>query len=138
MIIFLPRRKCHWSTEAHVLCWCFTSHRWLFFSQQIVTGGETVDDAYLGHVTTPSHLIIASKQCLWAIDNDSREPWCVSWTEISHFSIDRGNSLTITVFSAQGPQSYVFDMPSSELAELYAILSTQMQKMVRTINFFYL
>eukprot|EP00804_Cyclotella_cryptica_P006412 CCRYP_014275-RB/>CCRYP_014275-RB protein AED:0.05 eAED:0.05 QI:2525/1/1/1/0.91/0.84/13/302/2635 len=98
-------------------------------AQQIVTGGETVDDAYLGHVTTPSHLIIASKQCLWAIDNDSREPWCISWTEISHFSTDRGHCLTITVFSAQGPQSYVFDMPTGELAELYAILSSQMLKM---------
>jgi hypothetical protein len=91
-----------------------------------------VDDAYLGHVTIPSHLIIASRQCLWAITKDSREPWCISWTEISHFTIDGGNSLTITVFSAQGPQTYVFDnMSSVELADLHALLSLQAHEMVR-------
>ena len=99
-------------------------------SQRIVTGGETVDDIYLGHVTIQSHLIIASRQCFWAIDQDSREPWCISWSEISHFSIERGNSLTLTVFSPQGPHSFVFDMSLAELTELQALLSMQTQKMV--------
>lgn len=99
-------------------------------SQRIVTGGESVDDIYLGHVTIPSHLIIASAQCLWVID-DSREPWCISWDEISHFSTDGGNCLTITVFSSQGPHSFVFTMSSSELEEFNALLSMQKQKMVR-------
>lgn len=99
-------------------------------SQRIVTGGETVDDTYIGHVMLPSHLIIASKQCLWAIDTDSRDPWCISWAEISHYSIDAGNCLTITVFTSQGQQSYVFNMSSAELAKFDALLSMQKQKMV--------
>ena len=33
-------------------------------AQKIVTGGESVDDVYIGHVNIPSHLIIASDQCL--------------------------------------------------------------------------
>jgi hypothetical protein len=106
-----------------------TTHT-LLNRQRIVTGGETVDDTYLGHVTIPSHLIIASRQCLWAIDKDSRDPWCISWTEISHFSVEGGNSLTITVFSSQGPHSYVFNMSSVELEEVCALLSMQTQKMV--------
>ena len=95
-----------------------------------MTGGESVDDIYFGHVTITSHLIISSRQCLWTIDKDSREPWCISWSEISHFSIDEGNSLTITVFSSQGQKSFVFNMSSDELAEVYDLLLMQTQKMV--------
>ena len=80
--------------------------------------------------------MIASKQCLWAIDKDSRDPWCISWAEISHFSIEGGNSLTITVFSSQGPHSYVYYMSAVELAELYALLSMQKHKMVSLIYTF--
>lgn len=131
MILYLPKRK---------LC-CFLVlysvsriilHTLMLFSnsQRIVTGGESVDDIYFGHVTISSHLIISSRQCLWAIDKDSREPWCISWSEISHFSIDGGNSLTITVFSSQGPHSFVFNMSSRELAEVHDLLLMQTQKMV--------
>ena len=104
-------------------------------TQRIVTGGETVDDAYLGHVQTPSHLIIASNQCLWAIDKESREPWCIGWVEISHFGIIHGNCMKLDVFSDEGLQSYIFEMNSVELADLYGLLSMQVKKMVSIILF---
>lgn len=88
------------------------------------------DDAYLGHVQIPSHLIIASKQCLWVIDKKSRVPWCIRWVEISHFGIVDGNCMKIDVFSGQGLHSYVFEMNSVQLAELYGLLSLQVHKMV--------
>lgn len=99
-------------------------------AQRIVTGGETVDDAYIGHVQIQSHLIIASNQCLWAIDKKSREPWCVSWTEISSFGIDGGDCMKVEVFSSFGSVTYVFEMSSVELADCYALLSIQAEKMV--------
>eukprot|EP00970_Alexandrium_tamarense_P017406 scaffold9505_cov202-Alexandrium_tamarense.AAC.2 len=98
-------------------------------AQRIVTGGETVDDAYIGHVQIQSHLIIASNQCLWAIDKKSREPWCVSWTEISSFGIDGGDCMKVEVFSSFGSVTYVFEMSSVELADCYALLSIQAEKM---------
>ena len=76
-------------------------------AQKIVTGGETLDDVYIGHIHTPNHLIIASEQCLWAIDRRSREPWCVNWEEISHFGLMEGG-VRIVVFSQIGLKTFVF------------------------------
>jgi hypothetical protein len=100
-------------------------------AQKIVTGGESVDDVYLGHVNIASHLVIASDQCLWAIDRRSREPWCVSWEEISHFSMVKGGAMRITVFSQTGLKSYLFQVDdSADMMELYKLLSMQLGKMV--------
>ncbi|KAL3926147.1 MAG: hypothetical protein SGBAC_013586, partial [Bacillariaceae sp.] len=44
-------------------------------AQKIVTASESIDDVYIGHINIPSHLIIASKHFLWAIDRRSRDPW---------------------------------------------------------------
>jgi hypothetical protein len=99
-------------------------------AQKIVTGGESVDDVYIGHVNIPSHLIIASEQCLWAIDRRTREPWCVSWEEISHFGISEGN-MRVVVFSQTGLKTYIFQMDdTAESAELHKLLSMQQRKMV--------
>lgn len=100
-------------------------------AQKIVTGGESVDDVYIGHVNIPSHLIIASEQCLWAIDRRTREPWCVSWEEVSHFGISEGK-MRVVVFSQTGLQTYIFQMDdTAESAELHKLLSMQQRKMVR-------
>lgn len=98
-------------------------------AQKIVTGGESVDDVYMGHVSTLSHLLIVSDQCLWAIDRRSREPWCVSWEEISHFGSVKGG-MTIVVFSQSGLRSYLFQFEDeSECMELEDLLKMQMGKM---------
>lgn len=98
-------------------------------AQKIVTGGESVNDVYIGHVHIPSHLIIASDQCLWAIDRRSREPWCVSWEEISHFGLVTGG-MRIVVFSQCGLRPYVFHLESPlESSELQKLLSMQLGKM---------
>ena len=99
-------------------------------AQKIVTGGESVDDVYIGHVNIPSHLIIASDQCLWAIDRRSREPWCVSWEEISHFEIQQDDKMRIAIFSQTGLKSCVFAVNhSADSTELYKLLSMQREKM---------
>lgn len=99
-------------------------------AQKIVTGGDSVDDVYLGHINIPSHLVIASEQCLWAIDKRSRDPWCVSWDEISHIGLfEKG--VPVVVFSQTGLKTYVFDVESKEeAAKLHALLSMQTKKMV--------
>jgi len=104
-------------------------------AQKIVTGGEAVDDMYIGHVNIPSHLIIASEQCLWALDKRSRDPWCVSWEEISHFGLLDGG-VPVVVFSQTGLRTYVFEVDSPEEAtKLHNLLSMQKKKMVRTLSF---
>jgi len=93
--------------------------------QQIVTSGETADDAYLGHVQIPSHLIIASNQFLWIIGDQPSDPRRIRWAEISNFGI-YGNSMKIDVFSGQGPRSFTFEISSSEMAVLFGLLSMKM------------
>lgn len=99
-------------------------------AQKIVTGGESLDDVYIGHIHIPSHLIIASQQCLWAIDRRSRDPWCVNWEEISHFSrIDGG--IRVLVFSQTGLKTYVFHVEVQDQAtELHKLLLMHAPKMV--------
>lgn len=105
-------------------------------AQKIVTGGESVDDVYIGHVNLASHLIIASAQCLWAIDRRSREPWCVSWEEISHFGVVE-SGVRIVVFSQKGLKTYIFQTEGPSLSnELSRMLSMQRKKMVGNANFF--
>jgi len=99
-------------------------------AQKIVTGGESVEDVYLGHIDIPSHLIIASEQCLWAIDRRSREPFCISWEEISHFGIVEGG-VRVVVFSQTGLKTYVFHVESAnESRDLHKLLGMQLGKMV--------
>jgi hypothetical protein len=98
-------------------------------AQKIVTGGETVDDVYVGHINIPSHLIIATEHCLWAIDRKSREPWCVSWEEVSHFNLIVGG-LRIVVFSQTGLKAYIFHVnEANEAVMLHKLLSMQLKKM---------
>ena len=98
-------------------------------AQKIVTGGESVDDVYLGHINIPSHLIIASEQCLWAIDKRSRDPWCVSWEEISHIGLLDGG-VPVVVFSQTGLKTYTFDVETEEEGrQLYTLLAMQTWKM---------
>jgi Vacuolar-sorting-associated 13 protein C-terminal len=110
-------------------------------AQDIVTGSESVDDVYLGHVNIASHLFIASERSLWAIDRRSREPWCVSWEEVSHYSL-LGNGVKVVVFSQTGLKTYYFQVENSTLlTKFHQLLSMQHQKMVRTLfcsvfNFF--
>jgi len=90
------------------------------------------DDVYLGHINIQSHLIIASEQCLWAIDKRSRDPWCVSWEEISHFGLLEGG-VPLVVFSQTGLRTYVFDVDNpQEAKKLHDLLSMQKKKMVST------
>jgi hypothetical protein len=99
-------------------------------AQKIVTGGETLDDIYIGHVTISSYLIIASDQCLWAIDKRSREPWSVSWEEISHFGMQENDKMRISVFGQTGLRSYVFEVDdSAQFALFHKLLAMQANKM---------
>lgn len=99
-------------------------------AQKIVTGGESLDDVYIGHVTIPSHLIIASDQSLWAIDKRSREPWSVSWEEISHFGMQDNDKMRITVFGQTGLRSYLFEVDDSAQVDVfYKLLAMQANKM---------
>ncbi len=99
-------------------------------AQRIVTGGDTLDDVYIGHIDIPNHLIIASEQCLWAIDRRSREPWCVDWEEISHFGTMDGG-IRIVIFSQNGVKAYMFQTESSaQSMQLHNLLSMQSRKMV--------
>jgi hypothetical protein len=106
-------------------------------AQKIVTGGESVDDVYVGHVNIQSHLIISSEQCLWAIDRISRDPWCVSWMEISHFGTTEGG-VRIVVFSQTGLKTYVFQVENQkQWIDLQKLMSMQLQKMVSWIYFYF-
>jgi hypothetical protein len=98
-------------------------------AQKIVTGSESVDDVYICHLNIASHLIIASEQCLWAIDRRTRDPWYVNWAEISHFSsIDGG--VRIVVFSQTGLKTYVFDVENKKHCAMFqSLLSMQQRKM---------
>jgi len=98
-------------------------------AQKIVTGEENCDDVYIGHVYIPSHLIIASEQCLWAIDRLSREAWCVSWEEISHFGrVDDG--VRVVVFSQTGLKPFIFQVVEErKFAEFQALLNMECDKM---------
>jgi hypothetical protein len=101
-------------------------------AQNIVTGKESVDDVYLGHITIQSHLIVASDQCLWAIDKRTREPFCVSWEEISHFGLLEGG-IRVVVFSQTGLKTFIFDLERhSQGTEFYNLLSMQNKKMANS------
>jgi len=103
-------------------------------AQKIVTGGERVDDVYIGHINIPSHLIIGSEQCLWAIDRQTRQPWCVSWEEISHFGRTDGG-IRVVVFSQTGLKTYIFHVEDAyQSTELHKLLSMQLNKMVCTVR----
>ena len=98
-------------------------------AQKIVTGGESCEDVYIGHVNIPSHLIIASDQCLWAIDRRSREAWCVSWEEISHFGRADGG-VRVVVFSQTGLKHYVFQVDDEqEVSAFLNLLAMHKEKM---------
>mmetsp|Transcript_18923 Transcript_18923/g.40971 ORF Transcript_18923/g.40971 Transcript_18923/m.40971 type:complete len:1580 (+) Transcript_18923:41-4780(+) len=92
-------------------------------AQQIVTSGETEDDAYIGHVQIPGKLIIASNQFLFIIDEKTSNPRRIRWADISNFGIYR-NRMKIDVFSS--PTSFTFEMNSRELTNLFEILSMRM------------
>lgn len=103
-------------------------------AQRIVTGGESLDDVYLGHINTPNHLIIASEQCLWAIDRRSRDPWCVNWEEISHFGMMDGQRVRIVVFSQNGLKTFMFHTESpAQGLELHKLLLMQARKMANSV-----
>jgi hypothetical protein len=95
--------------------------------QQQVTKGETVDDVYLGHILTKKHLIIASDKYLWIFENESVEPRCINWGEISYFEADR-SSMKIDVFSKQGTGSHVLRMGQNELASLRELLMLKLDE----------
>jgi hypothetical protein len=98
-------------------------------AQKIVTGGESISDVYIGHVNIPSHLVIASDQCFWAIDKRSREPWCVSWEEISHFGPVRGG-VRVVVFSQSGLKPFMFQVSGEqEKAAVLKLLNMQIERM---------
>ena len=98
-------------------------------AQTIVTDNDSCDDVYIGHVYIPSHLVIASEQCLWAIDTLSRDIWCASWEEVSHFGrVDGG--IQVVVFSQMGPKPYIFHVSDEQqIASLEALLTMECEKM---------
>jgi len=95
--------------------------------QQQVTKGETVDDVYLGHILTQNHLIIASDKYLWIVKNESYEPKCISWGEISHVEPGR-NYMKIDVFRKQGTESHLLKMGPNELASLHELLMLKLDQ----------
>lgn len=104
-------------------------------AQKIVTGGESLEDVYIGHLSIPSHLIIASDQSLWAIDKRSREPWAVSWEEISHFGKQENDKMRICVFGQTGLRSYVFEVDdSAQFGAFHKLLAMQASKMGNGAN----
>ncbi|GKY91151.1 hypothetical protein MPSEU_000087900 [Mayamaea pseudoterrestris] len=98
-------------------------------AQKIVTGSESVNDVYICHLNISSHLIIASEQCLWAIDRQTRDPWCVNWAEISHYATMEGG-VRVVVFSQAGLKTYVFDVENKKHRAMFqSLLSMQQRKM---------
>jgi len=98
-------------------------------AQKIVTGGESLEDIYVGHLAIPTHLVIASEAFLWAIDTSSREPWSIKWEEISHFNAN-DLQLNLTVFGQQGLRSFVFDVEDeSQLEKFQNLLAIQVHRM---------
>ena len=97
-----------------------------------------IDDIYLGHINTSTHLIIASEESLWAIDKKSRKPWCFSWEEISHFTMLKDGVMRITIFSQVGLKAYSFKVENTRsFAELNQLLLMQAGKMVSLTLCFY-
>lgn len=94
--------------------------------QQIVTGGETKDDTYIGHVKIPKHLIIASNQYLWIVSDNTDQPQRIRWAEVCNFGTCGNDSMKIEVFSGQGPHSFTFEMGSNEMAILLGLMSLKM------------
>jgi len=100
-------------------------------AQKIVTAGESIDDIYIGHINTSTHLIIASERSLWAISRHNRKPWCFSWEELSHFSVLDNRNMKITIFSQAGFKPFLFKVDNAKsLSALYDLLSMQVAKMV--------
>lgn len=100
-------------------------------AQKVITGNETKDDAYIAHVNIINHLIIASDRCLWIINRQSREPWCLNWEEISHFSAVDERLMQITIFSQCGLKPHIFEVESiAALEDFSHILSMNSMKMV--------
>jgi len=98
-------------------------------AQKIVTGGESISDIYIGHVDIPSHLVIASDHGFWAIDKRSREPWCASWEEISHFGPVKGG-VRVVVFSQSGLRPFMFQVyGEQEKTAILKLLNMQIQRM---------
>jgi len=103
--------------------------------KKIVTGGESVDDVYVGHVNIPSCLVIASDQCFWLIDRKKRKPWCLSWGEISHFALLKEGDMRVTYFSQTGIKSFIMSVSSSEVCDdLYQLLAMQIGKMGNSLS----
>jgi len=97
--------------------------------KKIVTASESVDDVYIGHVNTPTHLMIASEQCLWTIDRHTRQPLCLSWDEISHIIMRKDSSVQVSVFSQTGVRSFVYKVGTmSNFVDFYHILTMQVGK----------
>ena len=90
-------------------------------AQQIVTSGETEDDAYIGHVQSQSHLIIVSAQFLWLVDESTSQR--IRWADIKSYGI-YGYQMKIHLFS--GPTTYSLEMNSRELTHLSGLLSMKM------------
>jgi len=101
-------------------------------AQRTVTGNDSSDDVYVGHVCTPTHLLIASENCLTSIERNKSEPhtdvW--PWADISHFSTLDGQNVRVSYFSSTGIQSSVFSAGSAatllKLQELFSLQSKEM------------
>ena len=100
-------------------------------AQKIVSSDECVEDTYIGHINTSTHLIIASEESLWAIDRKSRKPMCFSWEEISHFTILQDGAIRVSIFSHVGLKPFTIQVENSASFEaLLRLLSMQVAKMV--------
>ena len=100
-------------------------------AQKIVSSDGSITDIYLGHLNLPNQVVIASEQCLWIINKDTKRPWCLAWEEISHFAMQENGGVELMYFSSKGLKSFSLQAEGSmELADLYQLLSIQLGKMV--------
>ena len=106
-------------------------------AQRMVTVDDSSDDIYIGHVCTPTHLLIASENRLTSIERNKSEPhtdvW--PWADISHFSTLDGEIVRMSYFSSTGIQTRVFSAGSAAtLLKLHELFSLQSKEMANALH----
>ena len=110
-------------------------------AQSIVTENESKSDAYVGHVRTRTHLIIACETRLIvtasnelnSLSQGESDVW--PWTNISHFDMVGDTVLRMSFFSPTGLKSCTFEAGSYVMrSRLYDLVSMQSMKISNFSN----
>lgn len=88
-------------------------------AQKIITQEEMDNDAYLGHVKTNSHLLIASEEFLWVVAESTSK---IRWQDIRNVAMSR-NRVEIDTFSDS--KSFSFHANPVELTGLRKLMAVK-------------